>query len=67
MNKPHSNNKKKSGINIDSQITLSFFKRNKEKFNPLMKPLKNKQISEDNSTLKGFFFGKLYSLNSLRI
>jgi len=45
-------------LDLDSQIALTFFKMNKEKFNPL-KQIKSVQPQppklEDNSTLKGSF------------
>jgi len=54
------NKKKESGYSFDTQVTLNFFKMNKEKFNPtkqIKKPEEqpNKQL-EENSTLKEFEF-----------
>lgn len=62
-------NKKNRIMDLDSQIALTFFKMNKEKFNPLkqIKPQPAPKL-EDNSTLKGlisvFFILFFQSLNS---
>jgi len=61
------NKKKESAYSFDTQMTLSFFRMNRDKFNPL-KVIKKPEEQpnpklEENSTLKGILIVNSFWLN----